>query len=181
MFDIDELEESVGVHRFNNDENKLLDFEVDLESAFNEAINDGCRGFSSLNSEYKMLRLDVQSDILFVESMERQMAIEMMKDKIELRRGIRGLNPTFQQQSIKRLTNAERMEALRYVKDRVKKLRQARKQQQHKKKRINPANAKENIKRVSKMRKPSKYSSVFGRKEKSSVLPLQARNIQSTN
>lgn len=180
----------VGVFGNNNNENESGvasptiddDFGADLNSALKNALNDDCRGFSSVKSDCKDLRYDIQSDISFVESMEREMAIEMMKDKVELRRGLRNHNPGNKSILVKRLTKAERRTALKHVKDRVKKIRQARKGI------ISPSLCKEN--NVKKKKTTSKKSQKSipprsGMKTRSANRkknggPLQTRNLQPT-
>lgn len=183
MFKIHQEETpAVGVLRFESAD-ESYDYGSDLDCSFTEGMNDGCRGFSSVDSEYKLLRLDVASDISFVESMEREMAIEMMRDKIELRRGMKGMDSTTIQ--FDKLTNAERMAALKYVKDRVRKLRQAKRRLYNNNKSPTKCN-KENVVKsaAAKSGKPPIKHSLRKKSERKSRVPIPLRsitNMQSAN
>lgn len=182
MFASYEDQLQVGVFgNIHDGESSPKDLGVDLESALTNSLNEGCRGFSSVHSECRILRHDIKADISFIESMERDLAIQMMKDKVELRRGLRNLNPNNKSILVKRLTKAERRAALKHVKDRVRKFRRARKGI------VSPSHSKENEiipKQVSKKAqksavKHSMNTRSSNRKKQSRL--LCARNIQPTN
>lgn len=146
----------------DDDDDSLAYDQVDSMTNFENTINDGCRGHSSLTSAC-IFKLDLS----WFDNKEREMAIEMLKDRLELRRGLRGLAPL--SPCVRRLTNDERTQALKYVKGRAKDLRQARLAK------MAPTKAKQAVKRVSKMQKPAKHqlTKMAGRK---TVRPLGPRS-----
>jgi hypothetical protein len=134
--------------------------------------------------EWKFLREEIKLDLLSFASMERDIALQMLKDKIELRRGLRGLAPLSPR--VRRLTNEERMQALKYVKGRVQDLRHARTAK------MAPTKAKQAVKlqkpvkhqltkmserRESKLQKPTKHR-LTKMAERKDVRPLRPSNNQ---
>jgi hypothetical protein len=156
---------------FDNDDDDSAAFEADFLSDFKNNINDGCRGFSSLSWECKDLHRGIKFDLGFMDSMERNLALEMLRDKLEIRRGMRGEDPNICR-VFRKLTRGERRSDLTRVKERLRTLRESNNPQspcKHKK---------EPVRRVSKLRKPIKHTLLSGKNvERKALRPLRPKNV----
>jgi hypothetical protein len=155
----------------NNDDDSAV-FEADLLIDFENNINNGCRGFSSLSWECKSVRREIECDLSFIDSVERNLGLEMLRAKLEIRRAMRGDNPN-PFRVFPKLTRAERRSALTRVKERVRKLREGKKQKQSPCK-----HKKEPVTRVSKLKKPIKHMLLSEKhSERKAVRPLRPKNV----
>ena len=158
---------------FDNDDGDsvaLLDEARDLVSDFENNINDGCRGSSSLTAEYSAVRTEIDFDFVFMDSMERELALEFLRDKLEIRRGMRGDDPN-PLRVFEKLTKEQRRAALDRVKCRVRKIRQ----QRHVKK--STPKKKVAVKRVSKLRNPTAKQTLRKSLKRKTALPLRPKNV----
>ena len=154
---------------FADEDDDSVAYEFGSKITTEDTKNAGNGNHLSITTECEFLRFEIKLDLQSFDSMERDMALEMLKDKIELRRGLRGLAPL--SPSVRRLTNDERLQALKYVKGRVKDLRQARLSK------MAPTKAKQAVKRLSKLQKPAKHR-LTKMAERKDVHPLRPSNRQ---
>ena len=118
----------------DNFEDDLKRFEESLNANWQEGLlllqddEDGVSLFSPPpKSGPRTIQQETKDEFSSFDEMERRLATEMLQDKLELKRGLRDIKRKQQHAySYKRLTQEERMGALRYVKRRVQELRSKR-------------------------------------------------------